>query len=114
MGAAAAQIGGEALAHLLFARLRNAVEQFRCAHDHAVDAIAALGRLLLDEGALQRMRVVEGAEAFDRGDVDLAIEPIGVTQERTARPPMRTVQAPHWASPQPNFAPLSPRSLRRT
>ena len=39
---------------------------------------------------------------------------IGVTQERTALPSTSTVQAPHCANPQPNFAPLSSRSLRRT
>src|SRR5215468_4983442 len=38
----------------------------------------------------------------------------GVTQERTALPSTSTVQAPHCASPQPNFAPLSSRSLRST
>ena len=32
----------------------------------------------------------------------------------TARPPTSTVQAPHWASPQPNLVPVSPRSSRRT
>src|SRR6266567_9339856 len=72
MSAATAQIGGEAVAHLLLARLRNAVEQLLGAHDHAIDAIAALRRLLLDEGALQRMGFLGGAEAFDRGDVDFA------------------------------------------
>ena len=39
---------------------------------------------------------------------------IGVMQERTALPSISTVQAPHCASPQPNFAPLSSRSLRST
>ena len=32
---------------------------------------------------------------------------IGVTQENTALPSTITVQAPHWPSPQPNFAPFS-------
>src|SRR2546426_2436830 len=35
-------------------------------------------------------------------------------QERTDLPSISTVQAPHWASPQPNFGPFSSRSLRRT
>src|SRR5438034_8671853 len=39
---------------------------------------------------------------------------IGVTQERTSLPSMRTEQAPHCASPQPNCGPLSCRSLRKT
>jgi len=42
------------------------------------------------------------------------IEPISVTQERTDRPSISTVHAPHCASPQPNLAPLSARSLRNT
>ena len=40
--------------------------------------------------------------------------PIGVTQERTGLPFTSTVQAPHWASPQPYLAPFSARSLRST
>src|SRR5882724_9723216 len=35
-------------------------------------------------------------------------------QERTDLPSISTVQAPHWARPQPNFGPFSSRSLRRT
>src|SRR5712671_3415455 len=38
----------------------------------------------------------------------------GSEQERTDLPSSSTVQAPHWASPQPNFGPFSSRSLRRT
>src|SRR3989449_224145 len=38
----------------------------------------------------------------------------GTEQERTDLPSSSTVQAPHWASPQPNFGPFSSRSLRRT
>src|SRR5712692_6740959 len=38
----------------------------------------------------------------------------GTEQERTDLPSISTVQAPHWASPQPNFGPFSSRSLRRT
>ncbi len=38
--------------------------------------------------------------------------PIGTAQERTARPSTCTVQAPHWAMPQPNFVPVSPISSR--
>src|SRR3989449_8531925 len=38
----------------------------------------------------------------------------GTEQERAGLPSSSTVQAPHWASPQPNFGPFSSRSLRRT
>src|SRR5260221_5873612 len=38
---------------------------------------------------------------------------IGVTQLRTGLPSRWTVQAPHWATPQPYFGPVMPRvSLR--
>jgi hypothetical protein len=35
-------------------------------------------------------------------------------QERTGLPSICTVQAPHWALPQPNFVPVMPRMSRRT
>src|SRR5712691_5354188 len=38
----------------------------------------------------------------------------GTEQERADLPSISTVQAQHWASPQPNFGPFSSRSLRRT
>src|SRR5262249_2071000 len=43
-----------------------------------------------------------------------ATAPSGVMQERTARPSMCTVHAPHMPMPQPNFVPLSPISSRMT
>jgi hypothetical protein len=36
----------------------------------------------------------------------------GVMQLRTGALSTSTVQAPHYASPQPNFGPFKPRSLR--
>jgi hypothetical protein len=39
---------------------------------------------------------------------------IGVTHERTGSPLTWTVQAPHWAMPQPNFVPVRPSSSRST
>ncbi len=38
----------------------------------------------------------------------------GVTHERVARPSMCTVQAPHWAMPQPNLVPVMCSSSRIT
>src|SRR5438128_6190019 len=38
----------------------------------------------------------------------------GVTHDRTGLPSISTVQAPHWASPQPNFGPFSSRSFLST
>src|SRR5206468_734386 len=39
---------------------------------------------------------------------------VGVTHERTALPSTCTVQAPHWAIPQPNLVPVRPISSRMT
>ena len=72
VGAAAAEIAGQRLAHVGLGRLRLAVEQFLGRHDHAVDAVAALRGLLVDEGLLQRMRLVDRAEPFDGGDLGVA------------------------------------------
>ena len=36
----------------------------------------------------------------------------GITQERTATPSTCTVQAPHWAIPQPYLVPVSPACSR--
>jgi hypothetical protein len=54
-------------------RLSGAVliEQILGGHDHAADAIATLGGLRVDEGLLQRMRLVDSAEPLDRGDFGL-------------------------------------------
>src|SRR5678815_2476984 len=38
----------------------------------------------------------------------------GMTHERTAVPSMCTVQAPHWAMPQPNLVPVRPTCSRST
>ena len=40
--------------------------------------------------------------------------PTGSMQERTGLPSICTVQAPHWAMPQPNFVPVMPSMSRRT
>src|SRR5262245_25593586 len=73
VGAAAAEIAVEAGADVLFARPRIGVEQRLGRHDHAVAAVAALGGLLGDEGALQRARLFDCPQALDGGD-------LGVTQ----------------------------------
>ena len=38
----------------------------------------------------------------------------GSWQDRTGLPSASTVQAPHWATPQPYFVPVSPSSSRST
>src|SRR5688500_9714603 len=69
VSAAAAEVCGECLAYIVLARAWIAIEQRLGAHDHAVDAIAALGGLLADEGALQRVQPVDCAEPFQRRDL---------------------------------------------
>src|SRR5882757_6948696 len=72
MGAAAAEVERQSFAHLLLAGMRLGVENRLGGRDHAVDAVAALGRLLGDEGLLQRMRLFHAAQAFDGDDLGLA------------------------------------------
>jgi len=69
MRTAAAKVASERRAHVLLARSRVAVEQLFRRHNHAVDAVAALGGLLVDEGLLQRVQFAWRAEAFDRRDL---------------------------------------------
>lgn len=70
VAAAATQIAGERAANLGFGRLRIALEQVGRRNDHAAGAIAALRGLLDDEGLLQWMQLVEGAEPLQqRGDL---------------------------------------------
>src|SRR5262245_1118333 len=53
VGAAAAQVVGERGSDLFVARPLVPCQQLGRLHDHAVDAVAALHRLFLDEGLLQ-------------------------------------------------------------
>src|ERR1700686_2415374 len=71
MGPAAAQIAGKSQPDLGLARLLDAVEQRFGQHDDAGDAVAALRRLLRHESGLQRVRPLDGTEAFERGDIRL-------------------------------------------
>ena len=55
MGAAFAQVRFESLSDLVFCRPPGFCEKSGSLHDHAIDAVPALGRLLVDERLLQRM-----------------------------------------------------------
>ena len=72
VGTAAAEMTGQRLADIGVGRTRFLIQQFLGLHDHAVDAIAALRGLLVDEGLLQRMRLLDGAERLDGGDLGIA------------------------------------------
>ena len=63
------RFGSSSGADFRIGRLRISLQQRLRAHHHAGDAVAALRRLLLHEGALDRRRRLEGAEAFQRRDL---------------------------------------------
>src|SRR5437899_400880 len=113
MGPAPAQVAGERLLDVDFTRVLAGGQEGGGLHDHAVDAVAALHGLLIDEGLLHGMRPLRRAETFQRDDLLCPAAASGITQERTALPSRCTVHAPHWARPQPKLGPWSPRSLRR-
>jgi len=60
------------LRDLRVARMRVLVEQHLRLHDHAVDAVAVLSGLFVDEGLLQRVRMRGAAEALERRDLRVA------------------------------------------
>src|SRR5918992_5007819 len=66
MRPAAAEVSGERVLDLRLGRLLVLRKESRGFHDHAVDAVAALHGLFLDEGALHWMRLLWRAEAFQR------------------------------------------------
>src|SRR5258708_33923059 len=72
MRAAAALEAGERLSDLCVARLLGLIEERGRRHDPAVDAVAALGHLLLHVGLLDRMRLLGGAEAGEGDDLAAA------------------------------------------
>ena len=115
VGAAAADVG-QRVVDLLVGRLGLAPEQRRRRHDEAGLAVAALGHLLLDPGALHRMELpAQPSPSPSMVTTDLPAAALaGSEQERTASPSTCTVQAPHAATPQPNFGPMMSRSSRST
>ena len=114
MRAAAAQVVVQLVAQLLLGGIGVAAQQGLHRHDHAVEAVAALGRLAVDEGLLRGAGALARAQAFQRGDLAAHGRPHGITQERAATPSISTVQAPHSPRPQPYLGPFSSRSLRST
>jgi hypothetical protein len=68
MTAATAEVCRQRLLDIRLARLCVLIQQRFRAHDHAVRAIAALHRLLVDEGFLQRMKLIPRAETFECHD----------------------------------------------
>ena len=68
MGATAAQVASQRIADLLFAGLGCFVEQGLRGHQHAVDAIATLRGLRVNEGLLQTVGLGGRAQTLKRGD----------------------------------------------
>ena len=66
--AAFAQIAGECLLDLLFSRSFGRRKERGRLHDHAVDAVAALRGLFINERLLQWVRLIRSTEAFERDD----------------------------------------------
>src|SRR6266852_8338202 len=71
MGSAAAEIVRQLRFDLQFRRLWVVREQGSGLHDHAVDAVAALHGLLVDEGLLDRVRMLVRTEPFERHDLSI-------------------------------------------
>ncbi len=68
MGAAPAKIAGQSLLDLRIGGFGSFIEQCLGRHDHAVDAVAALRGLLIDEGLLNLVQFLGRAQTFQRGD----------------------------------------------
>src|SRR5882762_4822033 len=68
MGPAPAEVAGERLLDVGFTRVLAGGQERGGLHDHAVDAVAALHGLLIDEGLLHGMRPLRRAETFERDD----------------------------------------------
>ena len=68
MGAAAAQVAGQCVLDLRVAGFGVGFQQRSRAHDHAVDAVAALHGLLVNKSLLQLVGLAVLAQAFQCGD----------------------------------------------
>src|SRR2546425_4864113 len=69
MSPAPAQVAGERLLEVGFTRVLPGGQEGGDLHDHAVDAVAALHGLLIDESLLHGMRTLWRAETFEREDL---------------------------------------------
>src|SRR5262245_26659565 len=74
MRSAAAKISSERILDVGLAWLRASCQEGCCLHDHTVNAIAALRRLFLDEGALHRVQIVRRAQSFERHDLAVFVK----------------------------------------
>ena len=113
VGAAAADVAAQRRVDVGIGRIGLCGEQRGGGHDLARLAVAALHHVQLGPGALHRVAAV-GRQSFDGGDL-LARDGRHRRDAGTAgRPSTCTVQAPHWAMPQPNLVPVRPSRSRST
>jgi hypothetical protein len=66
MSPAATKILRQGLTNFGAGRVLVSVKERFCGHDHSVDAIATLRRLLCNERLLKRMWLSDGPESFER------------------------------------------------
>ena len=69
IGAAAADIAGNGVAHIGFCGMGIILEQRGAAHDHTRRTETALHGIMADKGGLHGMQLVAGREAFNGGDL---------------------------------------------
>ena len=69
MRATAAEVDGQFGSDFTVCGIGVLVEQSFCGNDHTGCAEPALGRLFFEEGALDWMQVLDGAEAFEGNDL---------------------------------------------
>src|SRR2546430_2653543 len=74
MRPAAAEVVRQRAPDVALARLLVLGEEGGRLHDHAVDAVAALGGLLVDEGLLHAMQLLAAGEALERHDLLLPFD----------------------------------------
>ena len=89
-------------------RLLDFAEQRDRAHHLAGLAVAALRHVERDPGLLHRFRFTGPLEPSIVVTACRRTADTGSEQERRGWPSRCTVQAPHWAMPQPNLVPVSP------
>ena len=68
MRAATTQVAGQGGLDLAVGGLGSFIEQRLGRHDHAVNAVTALHRLLVDKGLLDLVHLLGRAQAFESGD----------------------------------------------
>ena len=114
VGGAAADVAGHAWSMSVSLGFGILLEQRGRRHDLARLAVAALRR--------RRARPRPSAPPWPSSTTGLRSSSpagrrpptTGVEHERSGSPSTCTVQAPHWAMPQPYLVPVRPRSSRRT